>query len=336
MKTLITPKAFMYLSMICACLLQNFSFAQDKQKKEKSQDQDDDKVHIRIEKTENGKTTIIERTYKAGDEPDMFWGENFLDGNKELLKGFGKGFNFYTDPSFSHGPSTFYFRTPDTNNPLLFYKDGDSTHQDIFTYGFGKQNLDSRINSQLKNSQIIIMDMNKHLKGINIDSLMELHNNDMKDFQFNWNDSDFNFQLKNEDELNLLLDKDLYDVEEVETDKGKKMLKIKPKDNRDKKKNKENKNKKKFRESMQLSPSSFNLYPNPADGMVKVNLNLPATGTTTITVVNAQGKEVYKERLKDFTGTYIRQIDLNKEGSGVFVVHVVQNNNHLSRKIYMK
>jgi hypothetical protein len=335
MKTLITPKLCMYVFMICACLLQTAVFAQDTQKKEKTEE--DDNVHIRKEKTENGKTTIIERTYKPGEEPDLFWGESFLGGDKDLLKGLGNGFRFYTDSTFSYGPSTFYFRTPDTDNPMFFYKDGNSTGNHVFRYGFNNDNLDSLINSQLKNNQIIIMDMNKRLKGMNIDSMMELHNDSMKDFNFQWDNSDFIFRLPyNDDELNLLLDKELYDVEEVETEKGKKMLKIKPKGNKDIQKNKENKNKKKFRESMQLSPSSFNLYPNPADGMVKINLNLPESGTTTITVVNAQGKEVYKERLKDFTGKYIKQIDLSKEGSGVFVVHVVQNNNHLSRKIYMK
>ncbi|QHT66286.1 T9SS type A sorting domain-containing protein [Rhodocytophaga rosea] len=332
MKTLISSKNVVYLYLFCFSLLQTAVFAQDTQKKEKTEE--DDNVHIRIEKTENGKTTIIERTYKAGEEPERFWGDNFLGGDKDLLKGFGDGFKFYTDSSFSHGPSNFYFRTPDTDDPLFFYKDGDSTGNHVFRYDFDQHNLDSLINSQLKNSQIIIMDMNKRLKGMNIDSLMELHDNSMKDFNFQWDNSDFIFPNPyNGDDLNLLLDKDLYDVEEVETDKGKKMLRINPKD---KKKNKENKKSKNLRESMQLSPSSFNLYPNPADGMVKLNLNLPETGTTTITVVNAQGKEVYKERLKDFTGKYIKQIDLSKEGSGVFVVQVVQNNNHLSRKIYMK
>jgi hypothetical protein len=329
MKTLITYKTFFYV--LCACFLQTIAFAQDT-KKEK--EEDDDTVHIRIEKSQNGKKTIIERTYKAGEEPDMFWEDNFFGGDKDLMKGFGDGFKFYTDSSFSHNPSTFNFRSPDTDHLFFFYKDGDSTGNHLFRYGFDQHNLDSLINSQLKNSQIIIGDMNKHLKGMDIDSLMELHNNSMKDFNFQWNDSDFIFQHPfNGEDLNLLLDKDLYEVEEIETEKGKKMLKIKPKD---KKKSKENKNSKKYKERMQLSPSSFNLYPNPSEGMVKLSLNLPDTGTTTITVVDAQGKEVYRERLKDFTGKYIRQIDLSKEGDGVFVVQVEQNNNHLSRKIYMK
>lgn len=243
MKTLITSKIVMYLCLICFCLLQTSLFAQGSQQIEKTEK--DGKVHIRIEKRENGKTTIIEKTYKAGEEPELFWEDNFFGGDTDLLKGFGSGFKFYTDSSFSRGPSSFYFRTPDTDDPLFFYKGGDSTGNHLFSYGFGKPNLDSLFSSQLKNSQIIIGDMNKHLKGMNIDSLMELHHRSMKDFHFQWDNSDFIFRHPfNDGEMNLLLDKDLYEVEEIETDTGKKMLKIKPKD---KKKGKENKNKKKSR-----------------------------------------------------------------------------------------
>lgn len=176
METVISQKAYLYLCLIFAGLLQTAAFAQDKEKKPK--EEEEGTVRILIEKYENGKKKVIEKTYKSGELPGLLWGESFTDADSSF-KALDKNLKFYTDSSFAHWPSTFYFRTPHlTDHHLFFFKQADSLQNRTFHNGFDANSLDSLLKKQPGN-HIILQDMNNHLKSINIDSFI-------KEFNFKW------------------------------------------------------------------------------------------------------------------------------------------------------
>jgi len=61
-------------------------------------------------------------------------------------------------------------------------------------------------------------------------------------------------------------------------------------------------------------------------GLIDVAFSLPIKGDTEIRVTDIQGKEVFREKLKETEGNYSRQINLGKRSSGTYFVTVTQHN----------
>ncbi len=70
---------------------------------------------------------------------------------------------------------------------------------------------------------------------------------------------------------------------------------------------------------------SLNAYPNkPSNNKLNVKFTAPEKGDVTITVTDINGKEIGKEKIKDFSGEYIGQIELKGMAKGTVFVTVVQ------------
>lgn len=74
-----------------------------------------------------------------------------------------------------------------------------------------------------------------------------------------------------------------------------------------------------------MDPSSVSVYSNPTNGAFNVRFTLPDEGDTRIIITDVQGKEVYTEQLKNFSGTYDRTINLKDVAQGTYFVKVMQN-----------
>ncbi|MBI5540614.1 MAG: T9SS type A sorting domain-containing protein [Bacteroidia bacterium] len=85
-----------------------------------------------------------------------------------------------------------------------------------------------------------------------------------------------------------------------------------------------------------LKIEKLDFYPNPNNGKFNLSFNLPDKGNTKITVFDANGKAVYKEVLKDFTGGYNKTIDISSEGKGLYFLNVEQNNKILNKKLVIQ
>jgi hypothetical protein len=211
------------------------------------------------------------------------------------------------------------------NNQFIFEHSLDSmlhsTQAMMFNFNHSfMPDLDSLISRTMEANSFIWHNLDKNLH-FQMDTLMT------KGFDFKW-DNDF-FK---DDNLEMTLDKDKYDVEEVEV-KGKKMIKIKPKESKNSAPSSDSK---KSSASMQPMDDLLNLSSKPASGIVNLLFDVPNNGTTVITVTNAQGKEVYREKIKNKTGVFSRNIDLNKEGPGVFVVEVRHDGKSMSKKVVVQ
>lgn len=85
-----------------------------------------------------------------------------------------------------------------------------------------------------------------------------------------------------------------------------------------------------------LAIDKLHFYPNPNNGKFHLNFNLSTKGTTDIDIFNMEGKSVYNESLKDFSGSYDKEMDISAHPKGVYFVKVKQGEHAQLKKIVME
>lgn len=85
-----------------------------------------------------------------------------------------------------------------------------------------------------------------------------------------------------------------------------------------------------------LKIDNMNFYPNPNSGKFNLTFTLPEKGDTEITILNIDGKIVYKESLPNFSNTYDKEIDISKNAKGVYFVKVEQGKHAQVKKIVLE
>ena len=84
-----------------------------------------------------------------------------------------------------------------------------------------------------------------------------------------------------------------------------------------------------------LAVDNMNFYPNPNNGKFNLHFNLAAKGTTEVSVLNMEGKSVYSEELKEFTGSYDKEIDISSNPKGIYFVKIKQGTHAQLKKIVL-
>ncbi len=85
-----------------------------------------------------------------------------------------------------------------------------------------------------------------------------------------------------------------------------------------------------------LNPSQLNYYPNPNNGKFNLKFMLDKKEEVIVKVMDILGKEVYKETLLDFNGTYDNKIDLTGKEKGIYILQIIQKRKALTRKILIE
>lgn len=96
----------------------------------------------------------------------------------------------------------------------------------------------------------------------------------------------------------------------------------------------ENKRSSTKEENLPISELKFS--PNPNNGQFNLSFNLPEKGRTSITIHDIQGKVVYEENLGKFSGEYNQNIDLSSQGSGTYLLNLVQGKQNLVERVIVK
>lgn len=78
---------------------------------------------------------------------------------------------------------------------------------------------------------------------------------------------------------------------------------------------------------------NMKLYPNPSDGKFNLNFNLKNKGDAEVTVYDLQGKQVYNEKLPNFSGEYNKPIDISSNAKGIYFVKIQQGKHTQVKKI---
>ena len=75
------------------------------------------------------------------------------------------------------------------------------------------------------------------------------------------------------------------------------------------------------------------IFPNPNKGVFTIQFDQPEKQKTRIEIVDTQGKVVFEENLGKFSGQYKKEIDLKKNGSGIYLIKIQQGKKLVSNKV---
>jgi hypothetical protein len=84
-----------------------------------------------------------------------------------------------------------------------------------------------------------------------------------------------------------------------------------------------------------LNDQVFDIYPNPAGGLVNLRISSETDGEADVIVTDVSGREVYAVRQPVFEGLTIAQLDLTGLGGGVYQVHIRCGEMNSSKKIVL-
>jgi len=73
----------------------------------------------------------------------------------------------------------------------------------------------------------------------------------------------------------------------------------------------------------ELNVENLKFSPNPSDGKFNLSFTLEEKKEVTINIYDINGNVVYTETIKDFQGTYNKEIDISDEGTGAFFLHSI-------------
>lgn len=82
-----------------------------------------------------------------------------------------------------------------------------------------------------------------------------------------------------------------------------------------------------------VNPYFLNVFPNPNDGNFMVQFNTSLISNYTIEITNALGQLVYTEVLKDYTGTYSKQLSVVEFGKGVYMISLTNSQHETVKRI---
>ncbi len=103
------------------------------------------------------------------------------------------------------------------------------------------------------------------------------------------------------------------------------------------KKNEKKKAEEKSEESnnYKLNPEKFSLSPNPGNGKYNLRFSLSSNEPITIRVIDVSGTEVYSEKIKNFSGNYNEQLNIEGRLPGSYVLQIRQNEKLFTQKFVL-
>ncbi|MCX6295103.1 MAG: T9SS type A sorting domain-containing protein, partial [Bacteroidetes bacterium] len=75
------------------------------------------------------------------------------------------------------------------------------------------------------------------------------------------------------------------------------------------------------------------IFPNPNDGHFTISFNVPVKSTYKLELTNELGQLIYKDELKDYSGTYSKQLSVVEYGKGVYTITLTNDKNEVVKKI---
>jgi hypothetical protein len=86
--------------------------------------------------------------------------------------------------------------------------------------------------------------------------------------------------------------------------------------------------------SSETEAGTFNLFPNPNNGMFTIQYGGATGNNLSISVMNTLGQSVYERNVYEFTGEMIQEIDLSNLNPGLYFIQV-RNGDELSNKQFV-
>lgn len=86
----------------------------------------------------------------------------------------------------------------------------------------------------------------------------------------------------------------------------------------------------------ELEVENLKFSPNPSNGKFNLSFSVKEKKKVTINIYNIKGNLVYSETLKDFEGTYNKEIDISDEDSGSYFIQIIQGIYDIIKKIIIQ
>lgn len=83
------------------------------------------------------------------------------------------------------------------------------------------------------------------------------------------------------------------------------------------------------------SSSSLVVYPNPTEGVFQVNYSSTEKSNLSLTVSDSNGKRIYRDSRKIFSGPYSKTIDLSKQSKGTYYIELITNGKKSVKKVIL-
>jgi hypothetical protein len=83
----------------------------------------------------------------------------------------------------------------------------------------------------------------------------------------------------------------------------------------------------------EFNPYMFSIFPNPNDGNFTISFNAVDASSYTLELVNDIGQIVYKENLKNISGTYVKEIKLGDIAVGMYTISLTNSKNETFKKV---
>lgn len=90
----------------------------------------------------------------------------------------------------------------------------------------------------------------------------------------------------------------------------------------------------KGKEKLEIDRMKF--HPNPSNGQFTLEFETPETGMTNVEIFDVNGKKVYEDTVRNFNGTYKKDIDISGEQSGTYFLKIQQGEKLSTRKIILE
>ncbi|NNE56355.1 MAG: T9SS type A sorting domain-containing protein [Flavobacteriales bacterium] len=88
--------------------------------------------------------------------------------------------------------------------------------------------------------------------------------------------------------------------------------------------------------AQELEISDLTFAPNPNTGQFNLSFTLHEQDQTRVVIFDAQGREVYLNKLGNFSGAFNESIDISGEGPGTYILNVVQGNKKMAEKLIVQ
>lgn len=85
-----------------------------------------------------------------------------------------------------------------------------------------------------------------------------------------------------------------------------------------------------------LEVENLKFSPNPSNGKFNLSFSVKEKKKVTINIYNIKGNLVYSETLKNFEGTYNKEIDISDEESGTYFIQIIQGIYDIIKKIIIQ
>jgi hypothetical protein len=86
----------------------------------------------------------------------------------------------------------------------------------------------------------------------------------------------------------------------------------------------------------ELRTDDLKFSPNPNNGKFNLSFNLKSHEDVQVSIFDLEGKSIYEETLKNFSGKYSRDMDLSAQPKGVYYVKIAQSGNVSMKKLVIE